>query len=65
MKQTELHLCTTGWAIHARMEQEVNPSKQSAIYYELLDHRAECNECTDPRVEHYRLYLRGQKVKVE
>ena len=64
MKQNELQLCAEAWNIHARMETEVNPSIQSAIYGELIDHRANCNEGTDPRVEHWTLYMQSQRAKV-
>lgn len=66
MKQTEhtFKMCEQAWDIHARMEAEINPAIQSQIYGELLDHRADCPDCTDPRVEHYAKYMASQKERV-
>lgn len=58
--ETKLHMCEVAWSIHARMEERRGQIVED-IYQELLQHRRECPECTDPTEHHDKAYDKYQE----
>lgn len=58
--ESHLHLCPVGWSIYDKIEDHRGEIVEG-IYNELLQHRRECPECTDPTEHHDKAYNKYQE----